>query len=64
MTQRQLDRAVAHATGESFSTIRRMGFSALADDPLEVDRDPLVVDWDALDAERGLPTSVSPPIAA
>jgi len=64
MTQRQLDRAVARATGESFSTIRRMGFTPLSDTPLEADRDPLVVDWDALDAQRGLPPSFSPPAAA
>jgi hypothetical protein len=52
MTQSQLNRAVARATGESRSTICRMGFSVLADEPLEADRDPLVVDWDEFDAER------------
>jgi hypothetical protein len=66
MTQRQLNHAVARATGESLSTICRMGFSALADEPLEVDRDPFVVDWDALDAQRdcGFPHGVSPHVAA
>jgi hypothetical protein len=32
MTQRHLDRAVARATGESISTIRRRGFGLAADD--------------------------------
>jgi hypothetical protein len=50
MTQAQLHRAVARATGESIRTIHRIGFSLLADDG--EDREPLVVDWDALDAER------------
>jgi len=66
MTQRQLDRAVARATGEPLANIRRMGFSALADEPMEADRDPLVVDWDALDAQRcyRVPSECSPPAAA
>jgi hypothetical protein len=66
VTQRQLNRAVARATGESMATICRMGFSALADKPLEADCDPLVGDWDALDAQGGLglPPSFSPPAAA
>ncbi len=50
MTQAQLNRAVARATGESISTVARMGFSCLKDDPH--DRPPLVMDWDELDAER------------
>jgi hypothetical protein len=52
MTQSQLNRAVARATGESRSTVCRMGFSVLTDESLEADRDPLVVDWDEFDAER------------
>ena len=46
MNQRDLNRAVARATGESMSVISRMGFSELAVDPLE--RDPLTVDWDVV----------------
>ena len=33
MTQRQLDHAVARTTGESLSTVHRLGFSAPADGP-------------------------------
>ena len=52
MNQSQLDRAVARATGESLSTIRQMGFSAVVGEPTEQYRDPLVVDWDSLDAQH------------
>ena len=57
MTQKQLDDAVAKATGESLLTIQHHGFS-LADpidvcfDPESYDGPPNVVDWDALEAER------------
>ena len=50
MTQAELNRAVAAATGESVRTIAEMGFVPLAAVPIE--REPLVVDWDALDARR------------
>ena len=56
MTQPQLNRAVARATGESRSTIHRMGFSLL--DPPENLNDldalprPQTVNWDRLDARR------------
>jgi hypothetical protein len=46
MTQRQLDRAVARATGERITTIRRMGFGPLAPLPDDDHREPLVLDWD------------------
>ena len=59
MTQSQLNRAVARATGESRSTICRMGFSVLADEPLEADRDPLVVDWDEFGVTAGCGRSVA-----
>lgn len=50
--QRDLNRRVAQATGESVETISRMGFIPL---PLEpVDREPLIVDWDAFDDSRSL----------
>ena len=48
MTQRDLNRAVARATGESLLTIARLGFVPLGNTPVE--REPLVVDWDSRDA--------------
>jgi hypothetical protein len=48
MTQRELERELAHMTGESLSTIRQRGFS-LAEPP---ELEPLVVDWDQVEAER------------
>ena len=57
MTRRQLQRAVAAATGESLREIRRRGFGP--DDPDEINFDPepddrphQVVEWDALELER------------
>ena len=56
MTQSQIDRAVARATGETASTIRSMGFG-IADptkycyDPEPFPR-PRIVNWDRLDARR------------
>lgn len=48
MTQAELDRAVAAATGESLATIRGRGFSIVEiPDPA-----PRIVDWDELDAAR------------
>jgi len=44
MTQSELNREVAQATGESVSTIRQLGFVPLTHGPYE--REPLVVDWD------------------
>ena len=64
MTQQQLDRAVARATGEDVRAVRRLGFS-IADpaetlyDPEPYDLSPQVVDWDELDQERNVP--VCPP---
>ncbi len=57
MTQSQLDRAVARATGESLSTIIRRGFSIVYLVESDFDEDapdwhPSVVDWDELDVER------------
>jgi hypothetical protein len=53
MTQRDIDRAVALATGESENEIQHRGFGLA--DPLEVgydpepaDRPPLFMDWDAI----------------
>jgi len=50
MHQNELNRAVARATGESVRTIAKMGFGLLDDPPVE--REPLVVDWDQLEAQR------------
>lgn len=55
MTQARLDRAVARATGEDLSTIKRMGFSVV--DPAQADFDnepavPQIVDWDEVDRQR------------
>lgn len=54
MTQNELNRAVAEATGETTTTIRDLGFSIA--DPAQVCHDPEphanVVDWDELDQGR------------
>jgi hypothetical protein len=57
MTQCELNRAVARATGESLSTIRRLGFgiadsSVMFQDPKPLRCRPRVVNWDRLDARR------------
>ena len=56
MKQNDLNRAVAQATGESISTIKRLGF-LLSDpddyrDPESEEFGPYVIDWDELDAQR------------
>jgi len=57
MTQRDLNRAVARATGETVHTVAQFGFGPA--DPGIVDFDPepsdveaKIVDWDALDEQR------------
>ena len=52
MTQAELDRQIAGATGESVSTIRQLGFGPLWPAPYERDREPLSVDWDLVDEKR------------
>jgi len=52
MTQSEMYRQIAEATGESIRTVAEMGFVPLTVGPFELDRDPLTVDWDALDASR------------
>ncbi|HAN99536.1 MAG TPA: hypothetical protein DCQ98_19870 [Planctomycetaceae bacterium] len=47
MDQRDLDEAVARATGERLARVRRRGFSLLRGGVME--REPQVVDWDAVD---------------
>lgn len=51
MSQKEIDQAVATATGESVATIHGLGFSVA--DPLEVNYDPeprrpLMLDWDSM----------------
>jgi hypothetical protein len=60
MTQSELNRAVATATGETACTISELGFSIA--DPDEVDFDPepydlkpQTVDWDELALRRNTP---------
>ena len=50
MTQADLNRAVAAATGETVDLIARQGFDFVEAPPLE--RDPLVFDWDDEDARQ------------
>lgn len=50
MTQRDLNRAVARATGESVDMIERMGFGPLEDS--NGDQEPNTIDWDAHDDAR------------
>jgi hypothetical protein len=57
MTQSQLNRLVAYATGEDVRTIARRGFGIA--DPAFVHHDPepttalpRIVNWDRLDAQR------------
>ena len=57
MTQQQLDRLVADATGEDLRAIRRRSFSIANPvdvnfDPEPDQRPPQWVDWDQLDRER------------
>ncbi len=52
MNQRELNREVAKATGETVATIDQLGFVPLEAIPYERDRDPLVVDWETLEQER------------
>ena len=54
MTQTEMERELARATGESLSTIRHRGFSIVEPPELE----PLVIDWDSLDDKR---VAVFPP---
>ena len=52
MTERELMREVATATGESLQTVRDHGFVLLHPIPYEIERRPLVIDWDVLEAQR------------
>ena len=57
MTQSQLDRAVAQATGESRRTIAQRGFTIVSPGMPDLvddtdDASPSFIDWDELDADR------------
>ena len=52
MTQAELNREVARATGETAHTIGQMGFVTLTRHPIEVEREPLVIDWDEMPDRR------------
>ncbi|MBM4092704.1 MAG: hypothetical protein FJ276_25340 [Planctomycetes bacterium] len=58
MTQAELNRQVARATGESVETIARMGFVLLNDGPVEPE--PLDGDCDPLEADRHIRFGHSP----
>ena len=60
MTQNELNRAIAEATGETVSTIKHLGFLLDApsfdpDDAEPVDLGPHVIDWDEFDLQRTTP---------
>lgn len=50
MNQRELNRAVARATGESVSEIASRGFVPLTERPYELEDS--CIDWDVCDLER------------
>ena len=53
MTQAELNREVAEATGESVREIEHRGFTLLT--PVPIEREPHIVDWDEVQAERRVP---------
>ena len=63
MTQRQLNRAVAKATGEPVGTINHMGFSVADPEQVRFDPEPSdvraiedrIIDWDRHERRRNLP---------
>ena len=52
MSQRDLNRAIARATGEDLSMIAGMGFVELT--PFPIEREPLMVDWDEHDLDHNV----------
>ncbi len=69
MTQSEVNRAVARATGESVETIGQMGFSIADPDQANFDPEPCefsvdpeakIVDWDQLDVDRRMPLVAQP----
>ncbi len=63
MKQADLNRAVAHATGETVATIKRLGFLIAEPDevlnPDSEDLGPYIIDWDEL-ADRAEPCTETP----
>ena len=63
MTQRQLNRAVAKATGEPVGTISHMGFSVADPEQVRFDPEPSdvrsiedrIIDWDRHERRRNVP---------
>ncbi len=66
MTQRQLNRAVAKATGEPVGTIHHMGFSVADPEQVRFDPEPpalqdrrhiedRIIDWDWHERRRNVP---------
>ncbi len=47
-----LNQQVANKTGEDLATIEHLGFGPLRPIEIEERQEPLVVDWDLLDATR------------
>ena len=52
MTQADLNRAVARATGETVEMVAQRGFSLLGQDSKQ--REPTVIDWDDLQTKRAV----------
>ena len=52
MNQRDLNRAIANATGETVSEIASRGFVPLTSIPIE--REESYIDWDDFDLERNV----------
>ena len=56
MTQNQLDRFVAEATGENLGEIQRLGFNLADPDIVNFDPEPYlppqIIDWDEVDLCR------------
>ena len=50
MTQAELNRQVAQATGEDVATIAHRGFSLV--EPGQEEHEPLAIDWDEVQAAR------------
>ena len=62
MKQADLNRAVARATGETVSTINRLGFllADLIDSPDSAVDSAQVIDWDELESERNAQSTWRP----
>ena len=58
MTQNDLNRAVAWATGETVTEIRRLGFQPLDLEP--ADPEDRIIDWDTLELERNVSVCEQP----